>query len=115
MAGESVKSPTQAGAFAEQAPKSPSPLYWKHESKVIPELSRGIPVSIVLEDTKADVKLAVPAYRLFWKILSLLPEAISRFQWTSIFPSMESSIVFPIAAPISILMPATAIPCLVSQ
>lgn len=28
---------------------------------VIPELSRGIPVSIVLEDTKADVKLAVPA------------------------------------------------------
>jgi len=41
--------------------KSPSPLYWKHESKVIPELSRGIPVSLVLEDTKADVKLAVPA------------------------------------------------------
>jgi hypothetical protein len=30
-------------------------------------------------------------------------------------PSMESSIVFPNAAPISILTPATMFPCLVSQ
>ena len=38
-----------------------------------------------------------------------------RLHYTLSFPSIESSSVFPITAPISILMPATALPCFVSQ
>lgn len=72
---------------------------------------------VLLSEASRRWEYRGPNTSYFPQLLRARPARSSGFynQETESFPSMESSMVWPIAAPIIIFTPATKLPCLVSQ